>query len=109
LAPWLDTYYIDIYYMHAPDYDTKIEESLDTMTSLVRSGKMHYIGMSNYAAWQVADILAASDRHGFVAPVITQNVYNPITRGVEGSSFHSSRRTPWPWRSITPSRAGASE
>ncbi len=79
----LDTDYIDIYYMHAPDYDTNIEESLDAMTQLVRSGKVRYVGVSNYAAWQMADILAACDRHGYIAPVITQNVYNPITRGVE--------------------------
>jgi aryl-alcohol dehydrogenase-like predicted oxidoreductase len=54
----LDTDYIDIYYMHAPDYETAIEESLDAMTSLVRSGKVRYVGVSNYAAWQMADILA---------------------------------------------------
>ena len=79
----LDTDYIDIYYMHAPDYDTAIEESLDAMTSLVRSGKVRYVGVSNFAAWQMADILAACDRRGFVSPIITQNVYNPLTRGLE--------------------------
>lgn len=79
----LDTDYIDIYYMHAPDYETAIEESLDAMTSLVRSGKVRYVGVSNYAAWQMADILAVCDKHGYVPPIITQNVYNPLTRGVE--------------------------
>jgi len=79
----LDTDYIDIYYMHAPDYDTAIEESLEAMTALVKSGKVRYVGVSNYAAWQIADILAACDRHGFIPPVITQNVLNPITRGLE--------------------------
>jgi len=79
----LGTDYIDIYYMHAPDYDTAIEESLDAMTSLVRSGKVRYVGVSNYAAWQMADILAACDKRGFIPPIITQNVLNPITRGLE--------------------------
>ena len=79
----LDTDYIDIYYLHAPDYGTAIQETLDAMTCLVRSGKVRYVGVSNYAAWQIADILAACDRCGFVPPVITQNVYNPITRGIE--------------------------
>ncbi len=51
----LDTDYIDVYYLHSPDYETKIEETLDTMTTLVRTGKIRYVGVSNYAAWQVAD------------------------------------------------------
>ncbi|MDR3167200.1 MAG: aldo/keto reductase [Treponema sp.] len=79
----LNTDYIDLYYLHAPDYDTAIEETLETMTNLVRLGKIHYIGVSNFAAWQIADILAACDKHGYIPPVITQNVYNLITRGIE--------------------------
>ena len=79
----LDTDYIDIYYLHTPDYDTSIEETLWTMDSLVKAGKVRYIGVSNYAAWQIADILALCDKRGYVAPVITQNVYNCITRGIE--------------------------
>jgi Predicted oxidoreductases (related to aryl-alcohol dehydrogenases) len=79
----LGTDYIDIYYMHAPDYDTALEESLEAMTDLVRTGKIRYVGVSNFAAWQIADILAICDKRGYVPPVITQNVYNPITRGIE--------------------------
>jgi aryl-alcohol dehydrogenase-like predicted oxidoreductase len=79
----LDTDYIDIYYMHAPDYRTSPEESLDAMSGLVRAGKARYIGLSNFAAWQIADIFAICDKRGYVAPVITQNVYNAITRGIE--------------------------
>jgi aryl-alcohol dehydrogenase-like predicted oxidoreductase len=79
----LDSDYIDLYYMHAPDYETEIEESLETMTNLVRQGKIRYVGVSNFAAWQIADMLAVCDKRGYVAPVITQNVYNAITRGVE--------------------------
>ena len=79
----LNTDYIDIYYMHAPDYQTSLEESLETMSSLVKAGKIRYIGVSNYAAWQIADILWTCDKRNYIPPVITQNVYNPITRGVE--------------------------
>jgi Predicted oxidoreductases (related to aryl-alcohol dehydrogenases) len=79
----LDTDYIDLYYLHAPDYETAIEETLETMNTLVKTGKIRYIGVSNYAAWQVADILACCDKRGYVAPIISQNVYNPITRGIE--------------------------
>ena len=80
----LGTDYIDIYYMHAPDYKTSIEESLEAMSGLVKAGKTRYIGVSNFAAWQMADILAVCDKRNHVPPVITQNVYNPITRGIEG-------------------------
>lgn len=79
----LGTDYIDFYYMHAPDYQTSLEESLDTMSTLVRSGKVRYIGISNYPAWRIADILAICDKRGYVPPVVTQNVYNMITRGIE--------------------------
>ncbi|MDR1239507.1 MAG: aldo/keto reductase [Treponema sp.] len=79
----LDTDYIDIYYLHSPDYKTAPEETLSAMSDLVRAGKVRYIGVSNYAAWQIADLLAIGDQRGFPAPVITQNVYNLITRGIE--------------------------
>ena len=79
----LKTDYIDLYYMHSPDPETNLEESLEAMNELVANGKILYIGVSNYAAWQVADILAICDKRGYVAPVLSQNVYNLITRGVE--------------------------
>lgn len=79
----LDTDYIDVYYLHAPDYETEIEETLETMTGLVKAGKIRYIGVSNFAAWQIADMLAVCDKRGYIAPIITQNVYNAITRGIE--------------------------
>lgn len=79
----LGTDYIDIYYLHSPDYDTDIEETMSTMNDLVHAGKVRYIGVSNYAAWQIADILAVCDKRGWAKPIITQNVYNAITRGIE--------------------------
>ena len=79
----LRTDYIDIYYMHAPDHLTDIEETLGTMNDLVRCGKIRYPAVSNYAAWQIADMLHICDKRAYVAPVITQNVHNLITRGVE--------------------------
>ncbi|WP_122643926.1 aldo/keto reductase [Luxibacter massiliensis] len=79
----LDTDYIDIYYLHQPDYHTCLEETLDTMNELVHKGLVHYIGVSNYAAWQIADILAICEKYDYVRPIMTQNVYNLITRGIE--------------------------
>jgi aryl-alcohol dehydrogenase-like predicted oxidoreductase len=79
----LNTDYIDLVYMHAPDYETEMEETLDTFTALVRSGKIRYLGVSNFAAWQIADILALCDKRGYIKPVISQNVYNALIRDVE--------------------------
>ncbi len=61
----LGTDYVDIYYLHQPDYETPVEESLETMDTLVKAGKVRYVGISNYAAWQVADIMAICERRGF--------------------------------------------
>ena len=79
----LNTDYVDLYYLHAPDDLTALEETMETMSGLVQRGKIRYIGVSNYAAWQIADIMAICDKRGYVAPVITQNVYNVLTRGIE--------------------------
>jgi aryl-alcohol dehydrogenase-like predicted oxidoreductase len=79
----LGTDYIDIYYMHSPDAKTSVDESLEAMTSLVKAGKIRYPGVSNYAAWQIADILAICDKRNYIAPIITQDVYNLVARGIE--------------------------
>jgi aryl-alcohol dehydrogenase-like predicted oxidoreductase len=79
----LNTDYVDLYYMHAPDYETGLDETLDTLSTLVRSGKVHYLGVSNYASWQVADILGLCERKGYIKPVISQNIYNLLLRDVE--------------------------
>ena len=79
----LNTDYIDLMYMHAPDYDTDMEETLDTFSALIRAGKILYLGLSDFAAWQVADILALCDKRGYIRPLISQNVYNAIFRDVE--------------------------
>ena len=79
----LDTDYLDLYYLHAPDYDTSLEETVETMSSLVKSGKIRYWGVSNFAAWQVADMLAICDKRSYIPPCVTQNVYTALTRGIE--------------------------
>ncbi len=79
----LETDYLDIYYMHGPDPSTPFEESLEAMSSLVRSGKVRYIGMSNFAAWQLTEALWICDKRNFIAPCVSESVYNLLTRGIE--------------------------
>lgn len=79
----LDTDYVDILYLHAPDYDTPIEETMEAAAQLVRAGKVRYIGVSNYAAWQIVDLLRVSEKQNGIAPVVTQDCYNLITRSID--------------------------
>ena len=58
----LDTDYIDLYQIHGPDPFTPIEETLRALDDLVDSGKVHYIGCSNYYAWQIAKANGIADR-----------------------------------------------
>lgn len=74
---------IDIYYLHLPDYRTPLEETLAAFDQLVRQGKVMYVGMSNFASWQSCQALWICDKRNFSPPVVTQHVYNLITRGIE--------------------------
>ena len=60
----LRTDHIDLYQVHEWDGQTPIEETLDTLDTLVRDGKVRYVGCSNYAAWQLMKALGESDRRG---------------------------------------------
>jgi aryl-alcohol dehydrogenase-like predicted oxidoreductase len=61
----LRTDYIDLYQVHEWDGQTPLEETLDTLDTLVRSGKVRYVGCSNYAGWQLMKALGISDRLGY--------------------------------------------
>lgn len=79
----LQTDYLDIYYMHAPDYETPIEESMEAMGRLVQEGKVRYVGLSNFASWQVCQILWLAEKQNLPTVRIAQPMYNLIARGIE--------------------------
>lgn len=79
----LQTDYIDLYYLHQPDPLTPLDETLRAFDDLVRQGKVRYVGISNYPAWQACEILWISDRRGYRLPIATQNRYNLLDRSVE--------------------------
>lgn len=79
----LQTDYIDLYQTHSPDPATPIEETMDALDSLVRAGKVRYVGCSNYPAWQLADALAASERRGLARFDCAQPRYNLLFRMIE--------------------------
>ncbi len=79
----LDTDYVDVYYLHFPDPQTSIEESLRAMDDMVRDGKVLYPACSNYSAWEMAEMVGICDRRGFAAPVVSQDPYSLLDRRVE--------------------------
>lgn len=79
----LETDYIDLYFMHGFDQSTPVEETLRTLDHLVASGKIRYIGCSNFAAWQLMKSLAVSERSGLEKYVVYQGYYSLIGRDYE--------------------------
>jgi 1-deoxyxylulose-5-phosphate synthase len=79
----LQTDYVDLYYLHQPDYQVPIEETLAAMDELVRAGKVRYPAISNYAAWQVAEIHCIAQKNGYKPPFISQPMYNLLARAIE--------------------------
>ena len=79
----LQTDYLDLYQMHMVDRSTPIEETLRTLDDLVRSGKVRYIGCSNYDAWHLVEALHTSRALNLNAFVSVQPYYNLLKRGIE--------------------------
>jgi len=79
----LGTDYVDLYQIHRWDYETPIEETLDALNDVIKSGKARYIGASSMHAWQFSKSLFQADIHGWTRFVSMQNHYNLIYREEE--------------------------
>jgi aryl-alcohol dehydrogenase-like predicted oxidoreductase len=79
----LQTDYVDLYQIHRWDYQTPIEEILEALHDLVKTGKVRYIGASSMYAWQFAKALYLADLHGWTRFVSMQNHYNLLYREEE--------------------------
>lgn len=79
----LGTDYIDLYQMHNWDGLTPIDETLEALTNLVRSGKVRYIGTSNYTGWQLTKTLYVADLKSLIRPIAQQIHYSPESRDAE--------------------------
>lgn len=79
----LDTDYIDLYQMHRPDPRTPIEETLRALDDMVRSGKVRYIGNSNYSGWQIVEAAWVAKTEHLTPFISAQNQYNLLERGIE--------------------------
>ena len=79
----LRTDHIDLYQVHEWDGQTPLEETLEALDTLVRDGKVRYVGCSNYAGWQLLKALGVSDRHGYQRFVSEQIYYSLQARDAE--------------------------
>ncbi len=83
----LQTDYIDLYQVHAPDPKTPIEETLRALDDLVHQGKVRYLGCSNFQAWRLALALWQSDTLGLARFECVQPRYNMLFREIEHELF----------------------
>ena len=79
----LQTDHIDLYQMHRFDYETPVEESLSAFDDLIRAGKVHYIGFSEWNAPQIANALKIQDERGYNRFVSSQPQYSALWRVIE--------------------------
>ncbi len=79
----LRTDYIDILQLHAFDAQTPVEEVLLTLDTLVRSGKVRYVGVSNFSGWETMKSLAVADKYGWPRYVANQVYYSLLGRDYE--------------------------
>jgi aryl-alcohol dehydrogenase-like predicted oxidoreductase len=79
----LGTDYIDVFQLHAFDAKTRIEEAVGTLDGLVRSGKIRYVGCSNFSGWHLMKSLAVADRDGYARYCVHQAYYSLIGRDYE--------------------------
>lgn len=79
----LDTDFVDVLYMHGWDALTPLDESLRAFDDLVTAGKVRYVGVSNFAAWQVMKALGLSMHKAWVGFVAAQYQYSLVERGIE--------------------------
>ncbi|CAK5263006.1 unnamed protein product, partial [Mycena citricolor] len=88
----LKTDSIEMWYLHGPDRKNPYEETLRAVNELYKEGKFKRFGISNYMAWEVAEICGICERNGWVKPSVYQGLYNAIHRAVEPELFPCLRK-----------------
>jgi aryl-alcohol dehydrogenase-like predicted oxidoreductase len=87
----LDTDYVDLYQLHRDDETTPLDETLEALDTIVRSGRARYVGVSNWSAWRIARALGRAEAQRLVKPVTVQPRYNLLFRQFERDLFPMCR------------------
>jgi aryl-alcohol dehydrogenase-like predicted oxidoreductase len=85
--------HVDLFYLHQPDPATPLSETLGTVAELVAEGKVGGLGVSNFAAWQIAEVNHVADGVGTPRPVVAQQLYNLVARRLEEEYFGFAEAT----------------
>ncbi|KAJ7499440.1 Aldo/keto reductase [Mycena latifolia] len=88
----LNTDKLEMWYLHGPDRSVPYEVTLKAVDDLYKEGYFKRFGISNYMAWEVAEIVGICKRFGYIQPTAYQGIYNAIHRGVEPELFPCLRK-----------------
>ncbi|OPB45260.1 short chain dehydrogenase/reductase [Trichoderma guizhouense] len=83
---------VDIFYLHSADRSVPFTETLEAANTLYKEGKFKQLGISNFSAYEVAEVVMLCQHRGWVKPTIYQGVYNAITRNLETEVIPACRR-----------------
>ncbi|RDB24124.1 Aflatoxin B1 aldehyde reductase member 3 [Hypsizygus marmoreus] len=83
---------LEIWYLHAPDRSVPYEVTLKAVNDLYKEGYFKRFGISNYAAWEVAEIVGICKANGYIQPTAYQGIYNAVHRAVEPELFPALRK-----------------
>lgn len=84
---------LDLFYLHQPDRKAPLSETLGAVGQLIREGKIHAWGVSNYAAWQISELNAAADTADVPRPVVAQQLYNLLATRIEDEYLEFAQHT----------------
>lgn len=90
----LQSDYIDVFYLHTPDYTTPLEETVDALGILMEQGKIRHFGMSNFASWQILFVMELCDEREMPRPAASQVLYNLLIRQLDIEYFKFTREFP---------------
>ncbi|WP_406314997.1 aldo/keto reductase [Streptomyces sp. NBC_00118] len=79
----LGTDHVDLFYLHQPDRRTPLTETLAAVAEFVQAGKVLALGVSNFAAWQIAELSRVADEVGAPRPAVAQQLHNLLARRIE--------------------------
>jgi aryl-alcohol dehydrogenase-like predicted oxidoreductase len=87
----LGTDRVDVLYLHKPDRDTPLTETLSAVVELRAEGKIGDLGISNFSAWQTLDVIRTAAEIGTPGPVVSQQLYNLVARRIEDEFLEFAR------------------
>jgi len=102
----LGTDRVDIYYLHAPDPATPLDETLEALDGLLDQRKILSFGVSNYASWQILEVIQRQDAAGRPRPAASQVLYNLLIRQLDLEYVAFARRYPVPTAVYNPLAGG---